>query len=507
MSISSQAAMLVRPTHPWLNSIRLAYVPGPTTPLLEEFVHGLLQSFRLLGHQVQDTVEDNTDVLLTTARFGEPMDWRQAMLFTARRKFGLRHSPMVYTLVHASASQLEQLLQHFEAVLPKEPPDPADYDYPGLAPDAYRVLFEQGRRAGPILSVERLVQAQSKCLRIVLVVGDEWPLVAYHFDLAGAYPRGEGSDLGALLQDTVLRIATAASATEVTQHQVVREPIPRAQWQRLDTPAAMCVAGQQLEERHFFTEMVRISDLVHVPAVGDAVASQYSEGCFATWEPELGALIATITGSIRPVDKGNIGDDDLAVIAGVRPDGKGALVRRVEGKKNDPPSSEAVEMMDVDSTLPRVALDPSWGIAGQVPVVRSKLHGHRSIAAYDPYRVEHVALDEAYYHYLVSCATDAQAWGIKGAFARSQVLRNPDDPRQVVFTILPGHGVVLAEKWVPGKAPFQILWEYMDLGYLQVASQIPQGPMRYVPRADGKVALTMVEMPLRGLTGEREAGH
>ena len=500
MSIPSQIATLVQPMHPWLSSIRVAVVPGPTTPLLQQVVDGLLQSFRLLGHHVQDRVKNSTDVLLTTSRLGEPMGWREAMLFTARRRFRLSRSPMVYTLVHAPTGQLERLLQHLGAVLPKEPPDPADYAFPGLAPDAYRVLFEQGRRGGPILALERLVQAQSKCLRIILVVGDDRPLAAYHFDLAGAYPRTEGHDMDAFLQDIALRMVTAASASEVTQHQVTGGPIPRAVWQHLSTPEAMCVAGQHLEERHFFTEMVRISDLVHVPAVEDSVASQYSEGCFATWEPELPAMIATVTGSIRPVDKGNIREDDLAVIVGVRPDGKGALVRHVEGKKNDPPSSEAVEMMDVDSVLPMVALDPSWGISGQVPVVRSKLHGHRSIASYDPSRVEYVALDQPYYHYLVSCATDAQARGIRGAFARSQALQKPGDPRQVVFTILPGHGVVLAEKWVPGTAPLQVLWEYMDAGYLQVASQIPQGPMEYVARADGKVALRMAEEPLSGLS-------
>ncbi len=78
--------------------------------------------------------------------------------------------------------------------------------------------------------------------------------------------------------------------------------------------------------------MIRINDLVHVPALEDAVSSQYSEGCFATWDPRLGALIATITGSARPVDKGRITEDDLAVISGVRRDGLGALVREVDGQ-------------------------------------------------------------------------------------------------------------------------------------------------------------------------------
>jgi hypothetical protein len=275
----------------------------------------------------------------------------------------------------------------------------------------------------------------------------------------------------------------------VTEHQVIGEPIPCATWRRLSTPAAMCVAGQRLGERSFFTQMVRIADLVPVPAVTDAVASQYSEGCFATWDPALGALVATVTGSARPVDKGSITEDDLAVIVGVRPDGRGALTRRVEGKRNAPPSSEAVELMDMDGPLPSIDLGPAWGTSARVPVARSKLHGHRGIAAYDPRRVEYVPLDPPYYHYLVSCATDAQARGIKRCFARSEALQHPDDPRQVAFTVLPGHGVVIVEKWVVGAAPFQVMWESMDAGYLQVENRIPQGPMAYVPGPGGRMVL------------------
>jgi hypothetical protein len=229
--------------------------------------------------------------------------------------------------------------------------------------------------------------------------------------------------------------------------------------------------------------MVRIADLVGVPAVSEGVASQYSEGCFATWEPRIDALIATVTGSARPVDKGDVTEDDLAVIAGVRPDGSGARIYRVEGGHNDPPSSEAVEMIAMDSLLPWVAFEDA-----RVPVVRSKLHGHRSIGAYDPRHVEFVPLDVPYYHYLVSCGTAAQADGIKRAFTRSQALLDPDDARSVVFTVLPGHGCFIAEKWVEGKAPFERIWELMDAGLLEVESAIPQGPMSY-RRANGKMRL------------------
>jgi hypothetical protein len=459
------------------------------TALLEKVIDDMLHHFRHLGHQVQTVPDDRTDVILTTARFGQSMSWRKAPLFTARRRFGLSRTPTVYTLVHVSPAKFEELLDHFQVALAKEPPDPTDYDFPGLAPQAYRVLFEQGRRGGPILALERVVQAQAKSIRVILIVGDDRPLAAYHFDLVGAYPRSEGADLAAFYTDIVLRVVTATSTNQVNQHQVVGEPIPRALWQGLSTPTAMRTAGQQLGQRQFFTEMVRISDLVQVPAVGDTVASQYSEGCFSTWDPTLGALITTVTGSARPVDKGNITDDELAVIVGVRPDGQGALVRHVEGKRNDPPSSEAVEMIVMDSALPAVVLDATWDTPAQVPVVRSKLHGHRGVAAFDPSQVEHVRLDPPYYHYPVSCATEAQARCIKAAFARSEALQKAHDPRQVAFAVLPGHGVVIVERWTPGKAPFQLIWEYMDAGYLEVASRIPQGPLAYVPGPDGRMLL------------------
>jgi hypothetical protein len=484
-----QASTAAKPTHPWLRKISVAFVPGLTPSLLDEVVSDLLHHFRVRGHEVQTRPDDRTDVILTTAPFGKPLGWREALIFTARRRFNLSRSPTLYTLVHVPPEEFQRLMDHFQAALVKEPPDPADYAFPGLAPQAYRVLLEQGRRGGPILVLERLVQVQSKSIRVILVVGDDRPLAAYHFDLVGAHPRSEAEDLASFHEDVVLRIVTTVNAREVTEHQVVDEPIPSALWQGLSTPTAMGAAGRQLGERHFFTEMVRITDLVRVPAVADVVASQYSEGCFATWDPTLGALIATVTGSARPVDKGNITEDDLAVIVGVRPDGRGALTRHVEGKRNDPPSSEAVEMMDMDSPLSTIALGPAWDVAAQVPVARSKLHGHRGIAAYDPGRVEYVPLDPPYYHYLVSCATDAQARGIKSAFARSEALQHPEDPRQAAFTILPGHGVVIVEKWVPGAAPFQVIWEYMDAGYLQVDNRIPQGPMEYVPGPDGRMVL------------------
>ncbi len=476
-----------RERHSWIRRLRVAFVAGPSTPLLTEFAGCLLEEFGRQGHAVRPAPDASTDLVLTTARLGEPLDWREALLFTVRRRFGLSSSPTILTMIHATRSQFAGMLTRLDEALAKSPPDPAGFAYPGLAPEAWRTLVEQGQRGGPILALMRVLQAQAKCIRLLLLIGDETPEAAYHFDLVGSYPRSDASEGVGFCEDIVLRIATTLSTVEVAQHRVVGEPIPVRVWNALRTPGAMIEAGRQLGERGFFTDMVIISRLVHVPAVSDAVSSQYSEGCFATWEPALEALIATVTGSARPVDKGSLTADDLAVVVGVRPDGLGAEVRHVEGKRNDPPSSEAVEMMWMDSLLPRVVLAAEWGVEKAVPVVRSKLHGHRGVSAYDPSRVEFVPLDPPYYHYPVSCATDAQARGIRASFSRSEALRRPDDPRQVVFTVLPGHGAVIAEKWVVGRRPFQAIWELMDVGGLEISRTIPQGPFVYRPADDGRL--------------------
>ena len=495
MTTSLSADRLKSPKHSWLRRVHFSRWDGHSTPVLEEAAANLISHLRRSGNCFQSEPDVNTDVLLTTAPFGEPIDWREALLFTARLRTKLSRTPTIFTLIHATTAEFQNLLDHFDRVLAKEPPEPSDFAFPGLAPNAYRTLVEQGRRGGAIMAVERLLQAQSKCIRIILIVGDERPDQAFYFDLVGAHPSVDADDLDFFYRDMALRIVTSASTAEVIQHTVAGDPVPRQVWDGLTTPAAMRAAGIQLGNREFFTQMVRIADLVNVPAMADAVAVQYSEGCFATWDPQLGALIATVTGSARPVEKDSITSDDLAVIVGVRPDGLGALVRHVERKRNDPPSSEAVEMMDMDSMLPRLDARFVAGASEPVPVVRSKLHGHRGVDAYNPKRVEFVPLDAPYYHYPVSCATEAQARAIKSAFARSEALQNPADPRQVVFTVLPGHGVVIAEKWVDGKVPFQTIWEYMDSGDLHIDNLVPQGPMEYAHEADGTRRLAR-EVPL-----------
>lgn len=477
------------PIHSWLRDSAIALVPGPGSPLALEVLEGFSSALQALGQQVQTRPDHNTTGIITTVEFGRPHPWRRALMFTARGRYRLPRQPTVFTVLHARPAELDPVLRQLEAYIEEPAPRRDRCDFPGLAPLGHEVIYEQGRRGGPMLALLRLVQAQAKCIRTILVVGDDRPERAYTFDLAGAHPKTPAGDIDAFYHDLALRVVTAVSTSEVTAHQVVEPPVTAETWAESETPDAMVHAGRELGARNFFTRMLVISELVQLPALNDAVASQYSEGCFATWDPFLQALIATVTGSARPVDKGALAHEDLAVIVGVRSDGLGAVVRRVEGRPNYSPSSESVEMRGMDGPLPQIDLGDEWGFPARVPVVRSKLHGHRGIGGFDPRVVEFAPLAPAFHHYPVSCATDAQARAITDAFSRARCLLNPDDPREVAFTVLPGHGTVVVEKWVPGKQPFQAIWEYMDRGLLQVAARVPQGPFSYVPDSSGLMVL------------------
>ncbi|MCK4726238.1 MAG: hypothetical protein KAT29_10555, partial [Anaerolineales bacterium] len=270
--------------HSWWRKISLSYVPAQESPLLSNFTANLLDRFRQAGHIVSETPSAGTEVLLTTAKFNQPVRWREAKIFTARRQYDLEHSPTVFTIVEATPEEVQEKLDYFQGALKKDSPDPKDFELPGLGPEAYHTLYEQGKRGGPILSLLRTVQTQAMSIRVVLLVGYDVPEEAYVFDLVGAHPLIEAADQEQFYADIMGRIVTAISTREITEHEQVGDPIPAEVWKNLQTPAGMQKAGYELGKRQFFTEMIMVTNLATVPAVPDAIASQYSEGCFATWD-------------------------------------------------------------------------------------------------------------------------------------------------------------------------------------------------------------------------------
>jgi hypothetical protein len=478
-----------RPVHPWLRKLRVAFVPGPPDGLLDALSNRLILVFQSHGHIIQAQPDDTTDLVLTTAEFGQPMGLRQALVFNIQRRFKLHRTPTICTLVHATPERFRSLLAQMKTLLADRSPRAEEWQFPGLVRNAYRKLLEIGREGGALQALERVVQAQAMSFRVLLVVGEGAPLFAYHFDLVGGHPLCRAHDMDEFVEDTVLRMVTSESACTVSDHEILNDPIPGEVWERCEGPPAMCRAGSELGSRGFFGEPVHLAELIDVPILSNVVAEHYSEGCFSTWDPRLGALVTTVTGTARAICKGSIGLQDLAVVAGVKSDNRGCLVRPVEGTTSTPPSSEGVEMMMIDTALPWIVPDAGFGVTDAVPVIRSKLHGHRSVRAYDPGEVEFVPLDAPFYSFPVACGTDVQAEGIRQAFARAACLRNPTDTRKVAFTILPCHGVFIVEKWVAGKAPFEVLWQYIDSGALEVDSHVPQGGFTWVTGHDGRLRL------------------
>jgi hypothetical protein len=461
------------PTHSWLRQLNISYIPGLYTGLANHIASELMNYFHDDRHITENVPSAQTNIILTTAKLGEPLGWREALMFTARRRYRLKHVPTVFTIVHALPQQFSEWTAKIEHVLKSGPE--MEPGFAGIPETAYKTLYQQGKRGGAILYLLRVLQIQTKCIRVLLVIGEDQPESAFLFDLVGAHPQIKFEDAHAFYKNIVTRIVTAASTEEITKHSAVEPEIKQEEWRRLSTVKEMIRASNEFGRRDFFTEMIQVTDLAEIPGFSEAISNQYSEGCFATWDVQINGLLATITGSARPVRKENITDKDLAVIVGIKPGHDGALIRKIEGHPNQPPSSEAVEMIGMDLQLPKISL---WNGA-QVPVIRSKLHGHRGVRSFDPNRIEYVSLSDSYLYYPVSCSTDAQYRAIQEAFLSSSALQNPDDPRQIVFTVLPGHGIVIVEKWVEGKQAFQVIWEAMDNKDIEITNYIPQGPFLF----------------------------
>jgi hypothetical protein len=469
--------------HPWIRPVSIAYIPGDLTPALEQAAEALLDWLEHAGCQVSRTPDNSTELIITTARFGEIVDRDEAMLFHAKRRFRLSRRPQVLTLVDVLEHEYQTWLVHF-AELANEPESAAlTHEYPGLGPRAVEVIAHQARRGGPELAFSRLAQAQVLSIRVLaLRTQDGRPYRAMHFDMAGARPVTDATDLEAFAADAGARVLAAVCAVEVDQHTYLEQPVPAEVWDNLQGPDAMVRAGTLFTQYGFFTTPFYVERVLGYRGISDVISAQYSEGCYATFDLDIPGLLATATGSSRLVDKRAISRGDQAVVVGLRPGKDGAMVRPVEGMERVVPSVEAVEMMSICQAVPAHTRTNARGEAVRTPNIRALLHGHVGVAAYDPALVEAVGLDPLFYTQLVSCGTDALATGTSAAFARSEALADLDDPRQIVFLEQPGHGLMVVEKWPAADndlAPFELIHRSLAEGHLQVSLDVPQGPITW----------------------------
>jgi len=469
--------------HSWTQPISIAFIPSGLTPALELASSALLDWLRDAGCTITSTPDKSTDLIITTRRYGNNVTRDEALLFNAKRQYRLSQRPTVLTMVDIPESDYQALVAHFteQARLPEDVA--AQHQYPGLGPQAADIIAHQARRGGPDLAFARLLQADMISIRVMaLRTQDGKPYRAMHMDLAGAHPVTDATDLELFAEDAGARLLAAVCATEVNHHTYLTEPVPSELWQSLSSPDAMIRAGSVFTEFGFFTTPLYVEKILGYRGLSDAISAQFSEGCYAVYEPEIPGLLTTATGSSRLVDKRSISRLDQAVVVGTTPSRQGAVVRPVAGMEQVVPSVEAVEMMGLCERVPQHQHLNSHGLPVTVPNVRAILHGHLGVAAFDPKYVETVMLEPLYYTQLVSCGTGALAEGTAAAFARSESLRDLRDPRRVVFLEQPGHGVMVVEKWPPApdsSRPFDTIHEYLSNGRLQMTFDIAQGPVHW----------------------------
>ncbi|MBI4770048.1 MAG: hypothetical protein HY784_06450 [Chloroflexi bacterium] len=99
--------------HPWTHPISVAYCPAYLDSVVEPAIHAVLDWFRASGGAVESRPDRETELILTTARFNQPVERDEALLFHAKRIYGLGHRPQILTVVSLRESEYGEQTQHF----------------------------------------------------------------------------------------------------------------------------------------------------------------------------------------------------------------------------------------------------------------------------------------------------------------------------------------------------------------------------------------------------------
>lgn len=475
-------------SHAWLRPIRIAWMPLRRTPAIDSASEALLDWFESHNCSIVRVPDRQTDLIITATSITSPVGRDESLLFNAKRRYRLGHRPQVVTIVDMPEPAYQQWLAHFRTLAEHGPADLPPHHYPGLGPEAVQVMWQQATRGGAEVAMGRFMKGFTKGLRVIALRHNDaqQPVFATHFDLAGSHPTTPiGADLGAFAEETALRLLAATCTTEVNQHAYADDaPLSAADWAALTTPDALVRAGPRFTEYGFFTDPVSVEKILGYRGLSEAISAHYSEGCYAAWDAEIGALVTTGSGSARMVDKRAISRQDQAILTGVKPDGSGALVRQIEGNERVVPSVEAVELYKITQAVGQHTVTNRRGERVSAPNVRAILHGHLGVRSYDPARVERLALAAPYYRHLVSCGTGGLAIGTEASFSASVAMAAIDEPRQIAFLEQPGHGIIVVEKWDATAQPFDLIQRALDEGWLDLTMDVPQGMAFWVPQGD-----------------------
>src|SRR4029078_3380501 len=111
--------------------------------------------------------------------------------------------------------EYQSLVEHFTAIAQLPEAEANSQLYPGLGPQAADIISHQARRAGPELAFARLVQGQVLSIRVMAIRTQAGrPYRAMHFDMAGARPVTDATDLEVFAEDAGARGLGAVCAGE-----------------------------------------------------------------------------------------------------------------------------------------------------------------------------------------------------------------------------------------------------------------------------------------------------
>jgi hypothetical protein len=285
------------------------------------------------------------------------------------------------------------------------------------------------------------------------------------------------------------RIVTAACAREVGGRYRVEGGLPAGVWTTTRIPDALVAAGRRMDTLGLLPPPRRISEYVSRRSAElyrrFLGLKGFSEGMLFAYDPGLGAMLVTASGS-WDVDKRALRRDEVVAVAGF--EGDRLRVLAVDGAPPKGPSVEAWEMLALLESVPRVRVvrdtDGCWVPAGsgpggagavEVPIVRGGIHVHVGITAADPALIESVPANRERFPYGFGCGTDLMCDVARDAALRSRAISDAGDPRSYVRWPMLYHGDTLVELWKPGVAA-QPLDGLLDLFDPDAVSAIAYAP-------------------------------
>ncbi len=418
----------------WWRPVTVALVGEPTDAAQRRLAEGLLAAFEEGGHQLVPEpakLADRVDIMLAFHAIPdadkpllERIEERERPLgLDLIRAFNLKKRPEnLITLV--TVRERMSLLPHTD-----------------------------------VLEVARTTAARVGTPRVLFVSGDpasgrvdEVTLCT----LEGGHPTIPGDDWAFMVGDLANRMVALACAQEVGgRYRVIQDALSYEDWLASPVPDDLVQAGHRMDRLRLLPPQIAVSHYVS-PGLARIYErflnmKKFSEGTLCAWDPRLGLMMITGSGSWG-VDKRHLKREDVVPIGGVSEEG--VLVYAPEGVKTKGPSVETREFYEAFLRAPKVRLRPTeggWAVDEngpvEAPLIRSIIHAHVGVVDADERLVEHVPPNRRAFPYAFGCGTDLMLEVTAEALSRSRALHDPGDPRAVVLWEFDNHGIAVAELW------------------------------------------------------------